>query len=179
MNDRPALDWDELLATTEPSKAIADDARAGVANAMAGYVDRMAQEVELMLAPPVKKPRKKKVKHEAKVQTKIMKHLGKLEGVTELERTNAGNVPIPNGDGTFRYAQMGKGGKVDIHFKYYGVPWALEVKIIEPYKTYATKKQKAYMVAHIGRGGMAAVVRSVEDVIKVLACTEGGEVVQW
>ena len=179
MTERPAIDWDELLATTEPSRAKADEARVGVANAMAGYVDRMAQDVEMMMAPPVKKPRKKKVKHEANVQSKIMKYLGKLDGVTELERTNAGNAPIPNGDGTFRYARMGKKGKVDIHLKYHGVPWALEVKIIKPYKTYATKDQKKYMIAHVERGGMAAVVRSVEDVIKVLECTDKGKVVQW
>ena len=179
MSDRAAIDWDELLATIEPSKAKADEARAGVADAMKGYADRIAQDVDAMLLPPVKKARKKKANHETKVQAKVMKYLGTVEGITELERTNAGKPPIPNGDGTFRYINVGKAGKSDIHFRRYGIRYVVEVKILEPRKTYASPSQKKYMIAEAAKGSICAVVRSVEDIIRVLECTDKGTVVQW
>jgi hypothetical protein len=176
------LSWDDLIGRNtdwkQKGEAQQQRAKEGVLNATNNY---MQAQVNDMLAPPVKKKRKKKRKVEAPIQSKIIKAI-KAHGATNVERTNSGQIEIPNGDGTFRWFNGGTKGKADIHCVYRGIRFALEVKVPKTAttkKTYTSKLQKKYLNKFAKNGGCAAVVRSVDDAIQVLMSGEVGEVVKW
>lgn len=126
------------------------------------------------------KPRKKKRKVEAPIQARIIKAL-KKHGAVNVEKTGAGRIPVKR-NGKTEYIFVGNGGKADIHCVYRNIRFALEVKVPKTEttkKTYASKVQKAYLNRFANNGGCSAVVRSVDDAIKVLIEGKIGEVVMW
>lgn len=169
----------------EEARKKADRARRHTASSLATFAKNNAESDDFGVSGLLGhnkqvKPRKKKRKVEAPIQARIIKAL-KKHGAINVEKTGAGRIPVKR-NGKTEYIFVGNGGKADIHCVYRNIRFALEVKVpktADTNKTYASKAQKAYLNKFASQGGCAAVVRSVDEAIKVLMEGKVGEVVMW